>query len=170
MPLPTAIDLLNQVLAMLRKSFPQYARYSRPYIPAGHEQAWRTIKDIATAEESLAHQVSDEILSMGGLTYSGDFPIDFTDTHDLGIDYMIAEAVGYQRQDIAKLEAIIEGLKSTPSAHAVVEEILNVAKRHLKTLEELHAKPGSSTIFGTNGAVSNDAPAANPPSAPTNAS
>ena len=158
MPSPTPVDLLNQVLAMLRKSFPQYARYSRPYIPPGHEEAWRMLKDIATAEESLAHQVSDEILSMGGLTYAGDFPIDFTDTHDLGIDYMISEAMGYQRQDITKLEIIIESLKSTPSAHAVVEEILNVAKRHLKTLEDLHAKPGSSTSFGTNGAASNDAP------------
>ena len=160
MPSPTPVDLLNQVLAMLRKSFPQYARYSRPYIPPGHEEAWRTIKDIATAEESLAHQVNDEILSMNGLTYAGDFPIDFTDTHDLGIDYIIAEAMGYQRQDITKLETIIEGLKPTPSAHAVVEEILNVAKRHLKTLEDLHANPRSSTSFGTNGAASNDASSA----------
>jgi bacterioferritin (cytochrome b1) len=159
MPSPTPVDLLNQVLAMLRKSFPQYARFSRPYIPPGHEQAWRMIKDIATAEESLAHQVSDEILSMGGLTHAGDFPIDFTDTHDLGIDYMVAEAMGYQRQDIAKLETIIEGLKSTPSAHAAVEEILSVARRHLKTLEDLHAKPGSSTSFGANGAAPTDAPA-----------
>ena len=160
MPSPTPVDLLNQVLAMLRKSFPQYARVLAPYIAPGHEAAWRAIKDIATAEESLAHQVNDEILSMNGLTYAGDFPIDFTDTHDLGIDYMIAEAMGYQRQDITKLETITESLKSTPSAHAVVEEILSVARRHLKTLEDLHAKPGSSTSFGPNGAAANDASSA----------
>jgi bacterioferritin (cytochrome b1) len=162
---PTAI--LNRVLAMLRKSFPQYARHARPYIPPGHEQAWRTLKDIATTEESLAHQVNDEIVSMGGTTDSGDFPIEFTDTHDLGIDYMIAEAIGYQRQDIADLDACIKDLADRPSAHAVCEEILNVAKRHLKSLEDLHANPGSSTDFGANGAKANDAPVSQVPTAPT---
>jgi bacterioferritin (cytochrome b1) len=167
MPAQTAIDRLNRVLAMLRKSFPQYARHARPYIPPGHEQAWRTLKDIATTEESLAHQVNDEIIALGGLPDHGDFPIEFTDTHDLGVDYMIAEAVGYQRQDIADLEEIVNALANVPSSHAVCEEILNVAKHHLKSLEDLHAKPGSSTDFGANGAKTNDAPVSQAPSAPT---
>jgi bacterioferritin (cytochrome b1) len=159
MPAKAPIDILNRVLVILRKSFPQYARYSRPYIPPGHERAWRTLRDIAITEESLAHQVSDEILAEGGLIAAADFPIEFTDTHDLGIDYMIAEAVGYQRQDIKELEECVEALAKVATPHAVVEEILAVSKRHLKSLEELHANPGSSTSFGTNVAASNDAPA-----------
>jgi bacterioferritin (cytochrome b1) len=152
------IHQLNRVLAILEKSFPQYARHARPYIPAGRQRAMETLQDIAIAQESLARQVNDEIIALGGLTDAGDFPMDYTDTHDLGIDYMIEEAIGYQRQDIAELKACVERLTAAPAAHALVEEILNLAKRHLEHLEELHVKPGSSTSFGINGATTNDAP------------
>jgi len=169
MPSTDAIKILNRVLTILEKSFPQYARYARPYIPPGRQRAMQALQDIAVAENSLARQVSDEIISMGGLTESGDFPMEFTDTHDLGIDYMVQEAIGYQQQDLAELEVCVDRLAAAPAAHAVVSEILNLAKRHLKTLEELHVQPGSSTSFGVNGAVANDPPGSTAPSAPTQA-
>ena len=106
MPAETPIQILNRVLAILEKSFPQYARSARPYIPAGRQRAMQTLQDIAVAEDSLARQVTDQIIAMGGLTDSGDYPMEYTDTHDLGIDYMVQEAIGYMRQDIAELERL----------------------------------------------------------------
>jgi bacterioferritin (cytochrome b1) len=156
---PNAIEILNRVLAIVEKSFPQYSRWARPYIPAGRQRAMQTLQDIAVAEDSLARQVTDQIIAMGGLPDSGDFPMEYTDTHDLGIDYMVQEAIGYMRQDIVELELCVQKLAPEPAAHAVVEEILNIERRHLKSLEELHVQPGSSTKFGANGAAANDAPA-----------
>jgi bacterioferritin (cytochrome b1) len=167
MPVPDTIAVLNRVFAILEKSFPQYARWARPYVPPGRERAVQTLQDIAIAEESLAHQVSDEIIALGGRPDSGDFSMDFTDTHDLGIDYMVAEAIGYQKQDLAELEVCVERLAGAPAAHALVEEVLNLARRHLQHLEELPIRPGSSTSFGANGAATKVAPISDAPSAPT---
>jgi hypothetical protein len=63
------------------------------------------------------------------------------------------------RQDIAELERCVLKLAPEPAAHAVVEEILNIERRHLKSLEELHVQPGISTKFSADGAKTNDAPA-----------
>jgi bacterioferritin (cytochrome b1) len=152
------IAILNRVLEILERSFPQYSRWARPYIPAGRERAMQALQDIATAEDSLSEQVREQIIALGGLPNVGDFPMEYTDTHDLGIDYMVQEAIGYMRQDIAELESCIQRLASAPAAHAVVEEMLNIERRHLKTLEDLHVQPGVSTKFSADGAQTNDAP------------
>jgi hypothetical protein len=61
--------------------------------------------------------------------------MDFTDTHDLSIDYMLREATGYGRQDVATLEAAAATKNMTPHAEPLVNEALQMAKRHLATLE-----------------------------------
>jgi bacterioferritin (cytochrome b1) len=162
MPASDPISILNRVLAILRRSFPQYARYSRPFIPPGRERAMQAIADVAITEEKLAEQVNNQIIALGGLPNAGDFPTEFTDTHDLGIDYVIAEAMGYQRQDLVELESCRAALGAHTEAEALVAEIVNIAKRHLKTFEELHVEPGASTKFTSNGAAGE---AASPPAA-----
>lgn len=146
MPSPDTIDVLSRVLAILERSFPQYLRYARPYIPFGHEGVWETIEEIVAGEDALAERVSQMIFESGGLPEPGKFPIEFTDTHDLGIDYLIQEAIGYQKQDIANLKECADSLNLSPAAGALAAEALGMAKGHLESLEELAAKPGESTV------------------------
>src|SRR3954447_4508143 len=40
------IDTLNRVLEILERSFPQYLRWARPYIPAGRQNVMQTIETI----------------------------------------------------------------------------------------------------------------------------
>jgi hypothetical protein len=132
-----AVANLNRMLAILRRSFPQYVRYSRPYIPPNRARAMETLNSIATEQDALAERVVDEIIDSAGLPDYGEFPMEFTDTHDLGIDYLIREAVGYQRQDIAGLDAIAATPNLSPPAKSLVSESVAMAKRHLAALEEL---------------------------------
>ena len=91
--------------------------------------------------------------SASGLTDTGKFPIEFTDTHDLAIDYLIREAIVCQKQDIADLQGCVDELRLAPAAQSLAAEALGMAKGHLESLEELGAKAGPSTI------VRNGAPA-----------
>jgi hypothetical protein len=141
-----AVDVLNRVLAILRRSFVQYVRYARPYMPPGREQALETFHKIADEQDALAERVNHEIVKSGGWPDSGDFAMEFTDTHDLGIDYVIREAIGYQKQDVAALGQLANAPNPGRAAKALVDEALGLAKAHLEALERLGPRSDNSTI------------------------
>ena len=146
MPSSDTTAVLNRVLVTLRKSFPQYLRWARPYVPAGREAVLETLDEIVRGQDALAERVSDQIIAAGGTLESGDFAMEFTDTHDLGVDYLITEAIGYQKQDIATLQQCVDALRFAPTAQSLAAEALGMAKGHLESLEELKTRPGSSTV------------------------
>jgi len=131
-----SIAALNVVLATVLKSFPQYLRWSRPWVPPGHEQILNTLERIVVEQDAIADRVYEAIDELGGLPDTGDFPMEFTDTHDLAIDYMLREAVGYAKQDVATLESAA-ATQLAPQAEPLVKEAVQVAKRQLASLEAL---------------------------------
>jgi hypothetical protein len=146
--MPETADVLNRVLAILQRSFPQYLRYARPYIPPGREDVMATIDEIVAGQDALAERVSQYIFDSGGLPDRGKFPIEFTDMHDLAIDFLIQEEIDCQKQDVANLEQCVESLRSAPAAQSLAAEALGMAKGHLESLEALKANPTASTIVG----------------------
>jgi hypothetical protein len=141
------IDILNRVLVILRKSFPQYLLYARPYIPSGRERVMETIEEIVAGQNALAARVSEHVFQSGGLPEKGEFPIEFTDTHDLEIDFLVLEAITYQKEDIADLAECVDALRLSPAAQALAAEALGMAKGHLESLEELGVDPTASTVI-----------------------
>ncbi|RIK87290.1 MAG: hypothetical protein DCC67_02065 [Planctomycetota bacterium] len=135
-----AIHWLNRLLAIHCKSFPQYLQWSRPHVPAGRGEELEAIRAIAADQDALADRISRMIIDADALPRSGEFPMEFTDMHDLDIDYLIRAAVGYQQQDVKVIERLVERLETAPAARAIAEEALGMAKGHLETLREL-AKP-----------------------------
>jgi hypothetical protein len=155
---PDTIETLNRVLVLLQRSFPQYLRYARPYIPAGREDVMDTIQEIVLCQDSLAERIEQYIHESGALPDPGRFPVEFTDTHDLAIDFLIREAIGYQKEDIANLQECVEQLRMAPAAQRLAAEALGMAKGHLESLEELLSHSGASTKFTTAPASANEAP------------
>jgi bacterioferritin (cytochrome b1) len=137
MPATDTISALNIVLGVELRSFPQYLRWSRPWVPPGHERDITALEKIVTEQDTLAERTFDTIDDLAGLPDTGEFPMEFTDTHDLSIDYMLREAVGYGRQDVADLEAAAATPNLAPQAASLVNDAVNLAKRHLATLEAL---------------------------------
>jgi bacterioferritin (cytochrome b1) len=158
MPSPDTIEILNRVLVLVTRSFPQYLRYARPYIPPGREHVLKTINEIVTAQEQLAERIGRYIFELGGLPDPGRFPIELTDTHDLAIDFLIREAIGYQRQDIANLQQCVDTLRLAPAAQSLAAEALGMTKGHLQSLQELQVRGDASTKLGGARAFANDAP------------
>jgi hypothetical protein len=137
-------SLLSRLLGLLSKSFPQYLRYSRPYVPPGREDVVETLNAVASDQDVLAERVSQLLIDAGAPLRTGEFPMEYTDTHDLGIDYMIASAIDYQQQDIASIQQLIDELTPFPAVKPLAEEALGMAKGHLESLEELIEQPAGA--------------------------
>jgi bacterioferritin (cytochrome b1) len=141
---PDTTHNLNRVLAVLCKSFPQYVKFSRPYIPRSRQEVLDTIEQIASDQTMLAERISQQVSEAGGLPQLGNFPMEFTDTHDLNINHLLREAIRYQREEITTLAACRDELSQSPTARALVEEAVGMAKGHLESLEELPSNGGAS--------------------------
>lgn len=133
--------LLTQLLAIVSKSFPQYLRYSRFYVPPGRENVVETLEAIAADQDVLAERIGHMITEAEAPLRTGEFPMEYTDTHDLGIDYQLTAAIEYQQQDIASIERLIDQLAPFAAARSLAEEALGMAKGHLESLLEVVEQP-----------------------------
>ncbi len=134
---PDTIEALNRLLAILSTSFPQYLKYAHPYLPPGSDRLLDTVHEIVDGQESMAERVARLVESYDGLPDRGEFPIEYTDSHDLSIDFLVRKAIDYQRIDIAEIERLAEALRHNPAAKALADETLGMAKAHLELLAEL---------------------------------
>jgi bacterioferritin (cytochrome b1) len=156
---PDTIDALNRVLNILARSFPQYMRYARPYIPPGRENVMETISDIVAGQDALAERVTHTIFESDGTPDPGDFPIVYTDLHDLAIDFLIRQAIAYQKQTLDDLQQSVDALRLAPAAQSLAAEALGMAKAHLELLQAIEGSAGQSTIVHDRApAFANDMP------------
>lgn len=132
-----AIRQLNRLLAIHCRSFVQYLRWSRPHVPPGHEDEVETLAAIASDQDALAERITRMVIESGALPRTGEFPMEFTDLHDLDIDFLTAAAVKYQEFDLAAIQKIVEALEAAPAAKSIAEEALGMSKGHLDSLREL---------------------------------
>jgi len=135
---PPTTHLLNRLLAIVGRSFPQYLQYSRPYIPSpGRDNLVETLDAIVADQNGLAERIGNLLKDAQAPIRTGDFPMEYTDLHDLDIDYLLRLAVKYQEQDVAAIGEIAEQLTLAPAAQSLTEEALGMAKGHLDTLLEV---------------------------------
>jgi hypothetical protein len=129
--------LLNRLLATVGRSFPQYLQYSRPYIPAGRDNLMETIDSIVTDQNQMVTRISQLLTDSQTPPRFGEFPMEYTDLHDLDISFLVRTALQYQRQDLDSISAIVEGLQLAPAAQSLAEEVLGMTRGHLDSLSEL---------------------------------
>jgi hypothetical protein len=131
---------LNRLLTVLYRSLPMYLMYASPWTHRGDEPAVAALKRIADNQERLANRIAQYVIDAYGRVELGDYPLDFPDTHDLALDYLLGKLVACQKSDVAKLEQIVPVVRDDPRAAALAEEALGAARGHLETLEELAAE------------------------------
>jgi hypothetical protein len=134
---PKTTDLLNRLLTIVSRSFPRYMQYAQPYIAPGQREAGEAIDAIITDQEGIAKRICQMLFDADQIPRRGDFPMLFTDKHDLAMDYLLNIACDYQLQDIESIDQLIAQLQQAPAAKALAEETLGMAKGHLETLREM---------------------------------
>jgi hypothetical protein len=137
-------NALNRLLTTLQRSLPVYLMYASPY--GGDERARTVLKQVADDEERLAGRVADYILEHYGPVELGDYPLDFPDTHDLALDYLVGKIATCQKRDVAEIENVVRQVRGDRDAQALAEEALGAARGHLESLEELAADAAKQGI------------------------
>jgi hypothetical protein len=130
-------EILNRLLAIVGHSFVTYMTYAKPWAPATDRRALGSLDQIVAEQRSMAERISTVVLESGGHPNRGEYPMEFTDAHDLSLEYLLRKAVVYQQADVTSIERCVTALRDAPTASALAEEALAMAKRHLALLEEL---------------------------------
>jgi hypothetical protein len=134
--------VLNRLLITLYRSFPMYlADTAAVWTHAGDDEAKETVGSVASDYRMYSQRLIDLLQERPTAFGLGEYPMAFTDTHDLSLDYLISELIFYQRQDIDGIEQCVSALTSDPQGRSLGEEILGNARGQLESLEELAKAP-----------------------------
>lgn len=135
-----ALNVLNELLVIHFRSFAQYLLATHPLIQHSDDEAVEAIRDIVEDQQKHCSRLADMIQRRGGRIEQGDFPMDFTDTHDLGLDFIIKKLTAEQIHDERSIENCVAQLDDDVPAKVLAEETLGAAKAHIDTLRELSSK------------------------------
>ena len=130
-------NALSQAFSVLESSLPQYLANTRPWMRRGDEKAAEILKQIVSEQKRDSGRIADVIEATNQRLPSSQYPMAYTDTHDLSMEYLVREMAEYQKQDVATLEQCVSDADSDVAAKSLLEEILGSSRAHLELLEEL---------------------------------
>lgn len=139
--------ILNRTLAIIARSYPRYLAYSQPYTPLGCEDILDTLDDIAEDQARLAERIAYTLSEAGFTPHFGEFPMHYTGSHDLGIEYQLQQAIEQQLGDIVQLEFLSEELSSAAQSRTLVDEALGMAIAHHELLTRAAGQLSDRPLF-----------------------
>ena len=131
------LEALNGLLQVLYRSLPLYLDGKQFWAPRGREDIAAAIAEAAGDYRAYIRRVADWIHRWDGRIQPGQFPMEFTAMHDLGLDYLLKELVDRQQRDVTAIRQHAEALSGSPEVRTLADEILGNARGHLDNLEEL---------------------------------
>jgi hypothetical protein len=133
------IATLNRLLAIEYRSLSMYLAdgAGAPWLRDRDQQAWHVLSGIARDQQRMTERIAEAVLDRRGSPHSGEFPVEYTDLNFLSLEYLLAELLYYQRQDIENIEASVSQLGGDAQAQALAQEALGNARAHLELMEGL---------------------------------
>lgn len=146
MPTANVPDILNHVLATLNRSFAMYLSYAMPYFSQRDDAARAVFENMVADQKNYVKKLGEMIVNYHRRADMGDFPMVYTDCHDLSLDYLIREMTKLHQDDLRVVEKAERELAAArdPAALALVQEILGNARGHLENLKQLVARQKSA--------------------------
>jgi hypothetical protein len=131
------IDVLNRLVAVHNCSLPMYLDSARPWTSRGDERTQTTLAHMVADQKRVVEQLGRMIVDAGGSVDMGQYPMRYTDTHDLALDFLLVKLIEHQQAVVRTMEECVTALRGDPPAQAVAAEALGAAKGHLESLQEL---------------------------------
>ena len=140
----SVVDTLNRMLQVHYHSLPMYVAIACPWIHQGEENAIEAVRDIVDDHRKLSRQIVEAIQQRRGLFDTGEYPIDFTDRHDLSLDFLLGDLIVHLSDDLKVIRECSAALAEDPAAKALADEAAGIAVGHLETLQELSGQKATS--------------------------
>jgi hypothetical protein len=138
---PVTIRALNDLLALEYRSLPMYVTDAMPWTHPGDAKSTATLASIVSDQKASSQRIAQLILDRGGALDTGEFPMEYTDMHDLSLDFLVKELVSFQKWLIGQIEQIVKTVDSDRDVRELAQETLGSAKAHLEALHELTTQP-----------------------------
>ena len=98
-------DTLNKLLAIHYRSLPMYLVWAAPYRRDEDVTAWKTILQIVDDQKELSSRIVELISDRNWRVDYGDFPITFTGSHDLSLQYLVRRLADWQKGTVKAIQA-----------------------------------------------------------------
>jgi len=135
----TTVDVLNRLLAMHSRSLPTYLVSAPPWYPESDSDAIVALRHVAEDDALMVDRIGAEVLREGGTVKAGEFPMTYTDLHDLSIDFVMRLVVSELQENLEEIRICIDQLQNAPAAKALAEEALGATQGHLDNLDSLES-------------------------------
>lgn len=141
---PTNVqDTLNRLLTLELRSLSMYVVDTHHLAAHRDHPIADAVNAIAADQQEMAGRIV-RMLDERGLAISPDgYPMDYTDTHDLSLEFLLSKLIEGQRRDIGAIEQTVASLSNDRDARELAQHALGSAKAHLESLEELARQPAA---------------------------
>lgn len=141
-PWPTTLSVLNRIFAREKVSFLQYLKDAWAWTGPDGRAVWKEISRMIDEEQKMLQRLAELILRHKGILATAVFDARFSESHYVSLAHLMPRLVAYQRWLIQELEKDTAQLQD-PEALKLAQEMLEMKRRHLTTLEELHQRYGA---------------------------
>lgn len=126
---------------ILHRSLAVYLADAVPWVAFGETSAREALDRLIADNRQYVTRLSDLLLARRYAADWGEFPMEFTALHDVGLNYLVKQLIHYQRRDISQIERCAAELAGDAEGQALAQEILSTARRHLENFESLQKRP-----------------------------
>ena len=134
------IEILNELLALHSTSLAMYLSNAKPWTIGSDPRATQALDEVAADHKRMVDRIGRVILGYDGIVRYGEFPMQFTDLHDLSTEFLISAVQNEQQSTDKRITEIVESLGEFPEALAVAQEAAGASKGHLDNLADLMAE------------------------------
>jgi uncharacterized coiled-coil protein SlyX len=132
-----AIDALNRMLALHESSLPMYLAGVSTWVGPNGERVVAALNDIVADQQRVIERTVELLLDAAVPIRHGKYPMEFTDLHDLSVEFLIGRLVEQQREFLAAIKRYADDMSGDAEFAALAEEAIGLAQGHLESLEEL---------------------------------
>jgi hypothetical protein len=129
--------VVREILRRERRSLLQFVGEAYPWTRPDEHKALEQLRKVIAEEEQAAVRLTGFLQRRHiPVPYPGSYPFSYTSLFFVSLDFLLPPLLEEQRKTIAELETDLAKVGDA-GARQQVQQLLDVKRRHLKTLEEL---------------------------------
>jgi hypothetical protein len=128
---------LNRLLVVLSRSMPMYLSHAAPWVSYNGDGTREALESLVAGQKRSIERLTQLLQSRRHTIDPGEFPMTFTDLHDLSLGFLLHRLVEHQRHDVQAIEHCVGQLHDDVEGHDLAQEVLADARAHLQKLESL---------------------------------
>jgi hypothetical protein len=133
-------QVLNRLLIVLSRSMPMYLSHAAPWVSYNGDRTRDALDRLVADQKQYVERLTRLLQDRRYTIDPGEFPMTFTDLHDLSLGFLSKRVLDQQRLDVETIERSLQQLQADAEGRALAEEVLDNAREHLQSLKSAIAQ------------------------------